>query len=629
MSTEIIELMQSDSNTIGQSEYTVIVPPGTIINPGDMMSMEKCFLDTQAIGSQKIVVPEDILVDATVGYYMTCCRGDAMDLSGGGADVYAANVGLDTYVDTKTYVLMEENAAGGFELPGILFVSDQPYPNNGITLFSLGRTGGNPGDAFYYYGINLIVEYTDPLGNLKVKSVNCGDFTWALSEDNQQTNVIPSFVFDKTKPVLFKNALCNGERDDGSTVPLTNQQAQIFGGGTSMIFQFHVDKKIHKGVFSFNPPPGGAASPANGTTYPFLHDTEIQGTSVLVGKGSYSEADLAGVLNDGFQRDYSSSANPLYSSFLLNYNKTRYPNTVWVEEAKLAAFDTAANLSAYNGGLLIGATQMEMSYDQDRAKFLWKYAHSPFLYGPTGATEAVGFVLTNNLGDVAENGKAKIVTRNSGVFFTSLRARVKSNNQPFDLWRGLMGFNTDKILVQMENAANTTINNRVFPNLQMPISLAAGTFTTENYQSLAMMADPRNPGDQWWYMPDLTQTYMTTANDQTVPIFAAAQDSAQNENNEGYYLISVATKARGAYVGGDGYSSGSIIGVVGGFYSRDSYTAGTAGDAIGYIHNGPPLSLDSFKVRLLGPDKQPSRVLGDRNCVMLRITRGQPPPPPQ
>jgi hypothetical protein len=329
------------------------------------------------------------------------------------------------------------------------------------------------------------------------------------------------------------------------------------------------------------------------------------------------------VLNDGFQRDYASTNNPLYSTFLLNYNKTAYPRTGWIEEKKLAAFDTAADLDAYNKGLLIGATQMELSYDPDRAKFLWKYIHSPFLYGPGGATEAVGFIVTANIGEEDNNQKAEIVTRNSGVFFTSLRARVKSTNQPFDLWRGLMGFNTDNIFVQMSPAELTTdINNRTFPNLQMPISLTAGIYTTENYQSLAMLADPRDPGENWWHMPDLTGLYMTTANDQTVPIFADSQDSAQNENNEGYYLISVATKARGAYVGGDGYSSGSIIGVVGGFYSKDSYTAGTAGDAIGYVHMGEPLSLDSFKVRLLGPDKKPSLVLGDRNCVMLRITRG-------
>lgn len=617
--TEIIELLQSDSNTLSQSEYTVEVPPGTIINRGDMLSMEKCFLDTQAVGSQKIVIAEDLEVDAGVGYYIQSVRTDKMDVSGGGAVGYV-DPARDDYVDTKTYVLVEETPGGGFILPGIRYDDSQTNDSWAPNLEESTKMDID------FFGMDLTVQYTNPAGVVKQQVLHLQDYDWLYvgsgDRDSWQSVAIESVQYDKAKPVTFLNCVFNGQKRDPDqpNIRVTNQAVDLHNNNEQLEMNFHVNKARYQGYYSFNPDPAGSTLPAGGKSRPYTRDTQIDGYTITLPKGNYTEADLAGVLNDGFQRDYSTTAKPLGSTFLLPYNLVTYPNTAWVESEYLAAYDTTAgDLADIGGGILVGATQMELSYDPDRAKFLWKYIHSPFLFGPSGATEAVGFIPTANL--VTDTAKPKVVARNSGVYFTSLRARVASTQQPFDLWEGLLGFDLSKILVAMTPPADKTIGTRVFTDLQMPVSLEAGTFTTENYPSLAMLADPRDPGTNWWYMPDLTTTYMTTANDQTVPIFASSQDSAQNENNEGYYLISVATKARGTYVGGDGFSSGSIIGIVGGFYSKDSYTAGTAGDAIGYVHQGETINLDSFKVRLLGPDKAPSRVLGGRNMVALRITR--------
>jgi hypothetical protein len=620
--TEIVELLQSDSNTIGQSEYTVTVPPGTVLNPGDVLSMEKAFLDTSALGSQKIPILDDIQVDVGVGYYMQCVRDVAMDLSGGGAQGYAAG-GATGYVDCKTYVLMEEKAAAGFVLPGIHYRG-----NDEGSSWAPSQASDNDGNTDYF-GMDITLQYTNPAGNVTQTVIHAQDLTWTQqSATDWQSGPINAIQFDKTQPVYMKMIAFNGSRSDGQPgKSVTNQIPQPWNGGTTFTLEFHVGTWNYKGDYSFSPSPSGAANPGIASCRPFTQDTELLGLSVTIPKGNYSEADLAAALNDGFQRDYATTADTLRSAFLLKYNRNHYPNTIWVEENKSAAFETTAGaLAAQNGGILIGATQMEMSYDDARAKFLWNYAHSPYLYGPQVATEAVGFVITADLNDPAEDAKPKVVSRNSGVFFTSLRAKTISTGQPYDLWHHTMGFDFADILVKLEPAADVTIGTRAFNQLQMPESLAVGQYTTENFPSLSMMADPRNPGTNWWFMPDLTAEYMTTASDQTVPIFASAQDSAQDENNSGYYLISVSTRARGNFKGADGYSSGSIIGVVGSFYSKDSYTAGSASDAIGYVHEGPPLALDSFMVRLLGPNKQPSRELGSRNCVMLRITRAGVPP---
>lgn len=617
MATEIIELAQIDGNTIGQSEYDVSIPPGTTLYPGDVLSLEKAFLDTSGLNSQKITVAEDLYLDLTVGFYQQQVREDNMDLSRGGADNYVLAPNT-SYIDTKTYVLMQESTAGvGSILKGIKFVG-----NNGKSWTPVYEGWGD------FFGWNMTIQYTK-VGATQTTTTNVklDDLAWTVIDNlTFLSGEVTSIQYDPTKPVLMRTMQFNGDRDDRDpNSPVTNVNQQLWNGGTALTLEFHTGTTDYKGDYSFDPPTATGGVPGVASCVPYTRDTEDLGLSVYVPKGNYTETDIAGLINDQLQRDYARTDETLRSAFLFPYDPAVQTNTLWIEQFKAAAFDTTDPLpGGMNGGILVGATQMELSYDDDRGQFLWKYAHSPYLYGSTVAVEAVGFVKTTKL--AVGNDKAEVVARNSGVFFTSLRARTVVGKQPVDFWKGELGFDLESLLVKLEAPADTTINLLALNKLQMPRldagqrePLQTGVKTTENFPAISMLADPTQVTD-WWHLPSLATDYFTTAADQTVPIFAGREDIAQKTDNTGYYLVSVAMKARNRYVGADGFSSGSIIGVVGEFFARNSYTQGTSADAIPYVHTGPPQQLDAFRVKIMGPNKEPSTSLGNRNSLMLRIT---------
>ena len=286
--TQIVELQQSDANTLGQSEYTVDVPPGTTLYPGDMLSMEKCFLDTSALGSQKIPILEDIQVDVGVGYYQQCVRDSNMDLTTGGTEGYVP--GADTgFVDTKTYVLMEETPAGGFILPGI------HYRGNSDDTSWAPSVASSDDRNVDFFGMDITIQYTDTTGAVKQQVLHAQDLDWTNTGGNDwQTGEINQIKFDKTKPVYMKMIAWNGAIGSWMPqTPVTNQKPQPWNGGTTFTLEFHQSTWDYKGDYSFRPDPSTAATPAVASCRPYTEDTELKGTSVIIPKGNYSEADLA------------------------------------------------------------------------------------------------------------------------------------------------------------------------------------------------------------------------------------------------------------------------------------------------------------------------------------------------
>ena len=110
-----------------------------------------------------------------------------------------------------------------------------------------------------------------------------------------------------------------------------------------------------------------------------------------------------------------------------------------------------------------------------------------------------------------------------------------------------------------------------------------------------------------------------------MPIFASRADIAADNDSTGYYLISVDGKTGGDYRGVDGYRSSSIGAIVSKYYAAGSFTTGTNSDAIPYTHSGPSIVLDSWRVRILAPDKTIAQDLGNRSAVILQVVRAPPP----
>jgi hypothetical protein len=344
---------------------------------------------------------------------------------------------------------------------------------------------------------------------------------------------------------------------------------------------------------------------------------------------------MAELITQGVQQNYGGGGTGeiLKSAFLLAYDPTAHAeqaDTCWIATDKSAAYDTELPLPAgYNGGILVGATQVQLSWDEDRRQFWWEYLHAPYMANIPGA-ESVGVIAKDNLVPAQGDGNPIIVTRNSGIFFTNLIAKRVSDGAIVPFWNDTLGFNFGDdhnaagLIVGQDVPVDTTIGTmpggRTFNNLSMPTGLATGVNMTGGFPAVAMVSDVTQAG--FWHMPDVTTPYFSGSAGEVIGIFAGREDQANQTDETAFYLIEVSCKARGEFVGGDGYSNAGVVGVVGGYYSKGSFTTGSEADAIPFVNTGPAMNLESFRVRILGPNKLPAPNLGNDNSILLRITPG-------
>ena len=57
------------------------------------------------------------------------------------------------------------------------------------------------------------------------------------------------------------------------------------------------------------------------------------------------------------------------------------------------------------------------------------------------------------------------------------------------------------------------------------------------------------------------------------------------------------------------------------YYSLNSYTLGTDGDAIIYTHNGQPLPISNFDIDILNANGEPAQKLGGDSTVFIQINK--------
>jgi hypothetical protein len=608
MSGILVELSQQDGTTFGDGDYQVTIAPPITINDGDTIGLNKAFIDNAAASSGKFNIVSDLELSMTVGYYQQLVRDTYQDNGDGGIDGYAT----DPYFDGKTYILCEELPGAGFYLPGITVEA------SGDTDWYTKPSAGNSGSARFVQ-IAVTLGYTDPAGNPRQTVVDLSKYDWTGSNSNAdwQSGEIDAIIIDKTKPVTFQGFRVISLPDQG---PSKDAKVQFYQNNTQAIFQFKDStNSVYKSNWYLRPHPSTATTAALASTMPYTKNTVANNQTITVPKGTYTPTDMAALINNEIQKDNATGGDLLDSTFLIKYNPTDYPNTIWVAEDRSAAFRTEAALGPINDGLLIGASQMSLAYDAERQKFYWEYLHMPYFFGTPPPVESTGFLTTSNVtaGDVPI-----AVTRNSGVFFTDLSATDENGDQvPF--WDKFLGFDTENLIAS--NGAGTTGNVGSFDpgNLFLPTSLETGVKTTSGYLAISALNN-LGADDQWWYFPAVPAGgYFANSVGQTVPIFAINKDLAAGDNS-GFFLVSVDAPNNGEFRGADGYLSTSISAVVSNYYNAGSFTTGTADDALPYVHRGPPIMLSKFRVRILAPDKSLATDLGASSTIMLQVIRAEP-----
>lgn len=649
---QIIELNEQASTTKnGNGDYSVVVGPATTLEEGDIVSLEKAFLDTAATGDEKITIPEGgVTLDFTVGYYLQSVRLLAsMDTTN--MDDYALTPGQgdisNSYVDGRTYVLMQEGTAG----------ADLRSLSNFIlnwTDDTIGPFPGDPGTS----GTNAMefiwqIQFTDGNGRVQHGTVSTWDLEWYqdpdVPEDGQtyySDTVAKNIQYDPAQPLRIIG--CNIGRSNISG-GFNNQKTQFWTDNQreQFTYQFNYKNSGHTRKYDggFYIPPANQTGTAEDNITPFTQNTEELGLSINIPQGQFTPTDLAQIINDGMARNYADPTvnnEILKSAFFLKYSADTDPfqDTQFVcidrdaDNAPLASFKINPDPS-FNGGILVGASQMELDYDQDRGQFLWAYLHTPYLTGATSAPRVESVEITEQkqlAATPAGPGNNKmLISRNSGIFFQSVRSRDQYGNE-INFWENLIGWGNRTDGVKMpsfttRNAKPFTGNIRALAvtNLYLPESLEIGQHTTTGFNSISSVQDIVT--DNWWAMPNLTSPYSAQTST-SVPIFSGHEDITNNTTEIGYYLVEVSGVGAGNQLKSGGqYLNRQIMGIVSGYFAKDSFTTGTGSDSLSYVHRGLPISLEGFSVRILGPDKTVADNIGVNNSIMLRITKSTQPAP--
>ena len=94
------------------------------------------------------------------------------------------------------------------------------------------------------------------------------------------------------------------------------------------------------------------------------------------------------------------------------------------------------------------------------------------------------------------------------------------------------------------------------------------------------------------------------------------------QSGEGYYQIEISMPVNSDIRGQDNKNN-KIQGIVGRYYSKDSYTSSVEGEgSIPYVHQSDdPLILNSFKVRILTPEGEQMEGLQNDNTIFLEVIK--------
>lgn len=678
MASEIIELRQADRDDLGPAtpgKWTVSLNEPLGLKEGDTVAVRNVYLDTEASADQKIHIADDLELTMNLGYYYQGIRDDNQNCNTIAQPTYLANNGFG-FIDGETYVMCmrqsetdmtymgaielksgRNNAAGDQKNPWRPKANIQGDGNGPIILFALDVSYRVKDDD----QTHTTQVWLSGQGTQMPAATSRGWIYTALDDDdnlynssaNEDDPFTEQFAYDHTKQVTANiggtNYTANGFIITGYSAytPAVNR-----GQGADSLSLQNISIANDKQYYELHFKSVGQSYFINMTIYtpntaaatggPYVPYN--QPATLSLPAGSYTPQEMCTILNRQMQSNNTTDVtNPLLNSkFLLQVNETTFPNTTYGffkdgDAANAFIFEDSA---AINDGILIGATEVVLDYDSDKGVFFWSYLHSPIygLQGTANTSEAVGFTQTTNLAN--NNLKPIAITRNSGVYFTNLSAKVVKTGQPFlNFWgsdltadpnsTSILGFDTSKLLVpngQQQAGPPGLANGVILPQAK----LVPGVNTTSGFLALDDLATRDAAESVYWHMPEITAAApaLNASNGVTQEIRASAKSSSSNNIDFGYFLIDIASQWGAAkFVGGKGYRSDNIRAVVGRYYSQASYTTGTEADAIPYTHKGLPIVLNSFDIQILSPNKQIAPNLGTDSAVFLEVVRAPPAPP--
>jgi hypothetical protein len=339
--------------------------------------------------------------------------------------------------------------------------------------------------------------------------------------------------------------------------------------------------------FPLNPAPG------NETIYepiPFSH-------KFTVPTGKYTASEMAAFISlqcQKAQNQIEITSDLVESDFLIESKDQTAEDKSLITVRR----DDSVEVLYYKTNQWIGASTVTLSFDEQDNKFYWEFAHTPYFSGSGGIS--IGF------NESVDQTKKFYASNNGGIIFQNL--------EPQSFWFNQLGF--DQTLLQQPTFISHTLPSSAV-SVQVPkFDLTPG----EHIVTAQIINDVGIKKDNTFYKVP-TITYNTDTVDSNLTTLIPAKNAIfETSADTGYYYIDINANYKNDFYTED-QNFASIAGIVSNYYNQNSYTSASSDAGIQYVHQGPPINLNSFTIRILDQSKQLASKLGLNNTIFLSLQK--------
>ena len=565
---KVIELRQKKADKVYNAGcFNSILSRPVVVSEGDSLAITKCFVDTQAQTDEKIIIEDTYdSIDLTIGAYL-----------------YHTNHNISN--------------------------NDKQF----------GSAVGNDGKDYVYC---QLTPAPDPTGIVKCIT--------EIRVDYNDGGTLKKHQWGDLTGVSFVRLYYNNALGVGTTTLIEIPAKTLIAGNNDTNYQY-IGVKILGDPNSVKADPSDPKWNAQRSAFHSVTKSQAPEEGVLIPHifsktvnlpaGNYLPQDICRIINNDItdngiaNGDFTAGnlvANPFFhlaSDFLtlsLDFMVSTDGTSIfqWLS-------GSYGNPPTVRKTAFIGASSIELSWDDSASKFYWSYLHQP-IFSTGGAI--VSQIQQNTVGN-----KYYFLGKNGGIGFDSLSAVTRSTDEnldglPYDFWEHKLGFDINGL--RSSFTTSTTKVDTGGGEYHIP------TFENWNNGKNVIMARPNIDSlvtkSNYEYVSEPITTTQST-NDLTTEIYGIRQVCNPLVLDYGYFMIEVSASFYNEMIGSDDITT-NIMGIVNRFYSIGAYTT-QDGSNIVYTHKGKDLYLNSIKIRILDSDRQEVPSLGDDNTVFLSLIK--------
>lgn len=619
MNSTILELKENIQNKppdFLNGEFNVNLKKHLTLKNGSSVIMRNIFIDTVASSGGMIDLdePTDITMSFVRGFNLS----NQMSLTDG--------IASDSFLikpDSLGYVIDDNISAANVKNTHKFKPTDK-------------------GDSHIYYET---IKSTVPAGNNKFRvaesMIFSSDFSDHYRDHYGGFNVLFQYIDINGKVQNYSTSLNNitspkeGSGDALHSQPLGdstfiyNHTVDFGNAGVKLVSPNASDmQKIHttSSIIAF------AGSDYDGGD---VYTPNYKTVKTTIPAGAYSPDDLARLITDGFvqvdqdeDKVFTERELPYTTPILATTDEVCYSGNTGTKEALFISDSgqVATLLLENQVGItgnkvnkpITGASEFAFVFDGGEGgsqTFKFTSLHSPYYVNTASSGQPENLQIGNKLTPyLTEANTSNYLFFNDNkkgdILITSL--------EPFDkFWNAKLGIGSD-IITQVSIS-----DFKLLTSAGTPITHAIIKVPKFNIQVGVNMTEPFLGTDalvpKGLFLPQLSAytSPILIPNLNTRSIYGN-KTLSQITNTNGYFLIEIRGYNNGTRIIGSN-NVDDISAIVSRFYTSPSYTNGYSSDSIVYTHQGQPVELSNFTVRILDPNRSPASGIGSNSCVYLLI----------